>query len=361
MLQEIKKMIFVVDDSDTNLAMARQVLEKQFKVMTVSGGDRLFALLEKFRPDLILLDIEMPVMNGFEILEKLKGSEGLKDIPVIFLTSLRDSKVEVKGLEMGIIDFISKPFSGPVLLNRVRVHLEVDAIIRERTAQVENMHYNMLFVLADFIESRDEKSGGHIWRVTKFLKAIKQAMISNDIYASEVSQIDDKTIESGAMLHDIGKMSLPDEVLKNPDKLAPAELEVLRTHPVKGEIIIETMISRVGGNKLLNNSKCFAAYHHEKWDGTGYPYGLKGTDIPIQGRMLAVADFYDYLTMSKPNKPAISDEEAMEIMMMEVGTYFDPQIGKILPQLGDKFAEIRRAWEDGGDSFEFELELDIEL
>ncbi|MCL2851614.1 MAG: response regulator [Defluviitaleaceae bacterium] len=361
MLQGIKKMIFVVDDSDTNLAMAKQVLEKQFKVMTVSTGERLFSLLEKFRPDLILLDIEMPVMNGFEILERMKNSEGLKDIPIIFLTSLRDSKVEVRGLEMGIVDFISKPFSGPVLLNRVRVHLEVDAIIRERTAQAENMHYNMMFVLADLVESRDEKSGGHIWRTTRFMKALKQAMIDSDIYVDEMKQLDDKTIESAAMLHDIGKISIPDEILKKTDKFEPAEFEVMRTHAVKGEIIIETMIARTGGNKLLENAKYFAAYHHEKWDGTGYPYGLKGMDIPIQGRMMAVVDFYDNLIMSRPGKSALSDEEAMEIMMMEVGTYFDPEIGRVLPELGDKFAEIRRAWENGGDSFELELELELEL
>ena len=347
MLQEMKKMIFVVDDSDTHLAMAKQVLEMQFKVMTVPSGEKLFTLLEKFRPDMILLDIEMPEMNGFEILERLKSSEDLKDIPVIFLTHIKDAKVEVRGLEMGIIDFISKPISGPVLLNRVRVHLEVDAIIRERTEQAENMHYNMLFVLADLVESRDEKTGGHIWRVTQFMKAIKAAMIDNGVYADEMEQMSDRTIEGASMLHDIGKISIPDEILKKTDDLTSAEFEVMRTHPVKGEIIIETMIARTGADKMLDDIKCFAAYHHEKWDGTGYPYALKGTDIPLQGRVMAVADFYDSLISERPGKPALSNAEAMEILMAEVGSRFDPEIGRIFPQLGDRFAEIRSIWESG--------------
>ena len=344
MWQGMKKMIFVVDDSDTNLAIAKQVLEKQYKVMTVSSGDKLFALLEKFRPDLILLDIEMPVMNGFEILEKLKTSETLSKIPVIFLTSLKDSKVEVRGLEMGIIDFISKPFSGPVLLNRVRVHLEVDAIIRERTAQAENMHYNMLFVLADLVESRDEKTGGHIWRVTQFTKALRDAMLEDDIYTNELELIDDKTIDGAGALHDIGKISIPDEVLKKTGVLTPSEFEIMRTHPVKGEIIVETMIARTGANKMLSSIKNFTAYHHEKWDGTGYPNGLKGLDIPIQGRIMGVADFYDILTSNRGPQGALSDEEAMEIMTHEVGTYFDPAIGRVFPQVADKFAQIRKSW-----------------
>ena len=352
MWQEMRKMIFVVDDSDTTLEMARQALEEHFKVIPVSTGERLFFLLEKFRPDLILLDIEMPIMDGFMILERLKSSEDLKDIPVIFLTSHKDSYLEVKGLEMGIIDFISKPFSKPVLLNRVRVHLEIDAIIRERTAQVENMHYNMLFVLADLVESRDEKTGGHIWRVTQFMKALKRAMIDNGVYAGEMERMSDKTIEGASMLHDIGKISIPDEILKKSDNLTPAEFEIMRTHPVKGEIIIETMIARTGANKMLNDIKYFTAYHHEKWDGTGYPYGLKGTDIPLQGRVMAVADFYDTLISERTNKSALSDVEAIEIMVAEIGSRFDPEIGRIFRQLEDKFAEIRRAWESGGSALE---------
>jgi len=346
-------MIFVVDDSDTNLAIAKQVLEKQFKVMTVPSGERLFSLLEKFRPDLILLDIEMPVMNGFDVLERMKATENLKDIPVVFLTSLRDPKVEVRGLEMGIIDFISKPFSGPVLLNRVKVHIEIDAIIRERTAQAENMHYNMLFVLADLVESRDEKTGGHIWRVTQFTKAIKQALLDNEIYVSEMEEMDEKTIDGAGMLHDIGKISIPDAILKKTGNLTPAEFEVMRTHPVKGEIIIETMIARTGTNKMLSNIKSFTAYHHEKWDGTGYPYGLKGTDIPIQGRVMAIADFYDILTSNRGPTAALTAPEAMEVLEQEIGTYFDPQIGKVFPQLAHKFEDIRHKWEHGGTLPEF--------
>lgn len=345
----MKKMIFIVDDSDTNLLMAKQVLELQFRVMTVPSGQKLFHLLEKFMPDLILLDIEMPEMDGFEVLEALKSNKDFSQIPVIFLTSIRDAKTEVRGLEMGIIDFISKPFSGPVLLNRVRVHLEVDAIIRERTKQLENMHYNMMFVLADIIESRYEYLGGRIWRISRYVKALKDIMIENNVYAAEMEDIDDRVIEGSTLLHDLGKISISDSILNKTEPLTPAEIETLKTHPIKGELIIEQMIAKTGNNKLLQNAKHFTAYHHENWDGTGYPNGLKGTNIPIQGRVMAIASYYDELVFGTPFRAGLTNEKAIEVMKAESGTLFDPTIAAVFDQAGEKFSQIKLSWEGGGD------------
>jgi putative two-component system response regulator len=164
------KTIFVVDDTDTNLAKAEEALEDHYRVMTMSSAEKMFTLLEKLPPDLILLDIEMPVMNGFEALQRLKSHSSYAEIPVIFLTALDDVAVEVKGFKLGVVDFITKPFSAPVLVNRIKTHLEIDDIIRERTAQLRRLQNGLLYVLADMVESRDAGTGGHIERTTAYLK-----------------------------------------------------------------------------------------------------------------------------------------------------------------------------------------------
>ena len=336
----MKKMIFVVDDSDTNLSMARNALEKTFRVMTLPSGEKLFSVLKKVLPDLILLDIEMPKMNGFAVLEQLKAQPAYAPIPVIFLTSVRDEAVEVRGLKMGVVDFVTKPFSEPVLLNRIMVHLNIDEIIRERTAQIGNMYYNMMFVFANIIESRDETTGEHIESVTKFLKLLIRELIERGVYAQELIGLDDKIIEGSALLHDIGKIGIPDAILTKPDKLTAWEYEEIKKHTTIGVQIIDTIISRSGSDRLLEQAKLFAAYHHEKWDGTGYPYGLSGLDIPIQGRIMALADVYDALTSDRPYKRAYSAKNAIEIIAGEIGSRFDPKIGEVFISLEDELSAL---------------------
>jgi len=342
-----RKMIFIVDDSDTNLARAEEALEDIYNVMTIPSAAKMFSMLEKFLPDLILLDIEMPQMDGFEALGLLKSDKRFADIPVIFLTSLSDEEVEVRGFEMGVVDFIIKPFSAPVLINRLRTHLDIDGLLRERTARLLNANKNMIFVLADIIENRDANTGGHIERVSEYIRHLVGAMKERGVYEEQLKGLDTDMIVVAALLHDVGKIHISDIILNKPGKLTGDEYEVMKTHAAMGEKVIDQIIMRSGHDDFFYNAKMFAAYHHERWDGKGYPYCLSGEDIPIQGRVMSIADVYDALTSERPYKRAFTDEEAVEIIMKDSGAAFDPAITSIFYAVQDKFKAARIAWEKG--------------
>jgi len=344
----MQKTIFVVDDSSTNLAMAEEALEKQYLVITLSSAPKMFTALEKIIPDLILLDIEMPEMTGFEAIKILKANSQTENIPVIFLTNITFATVEAEGIELGAVDFIAKPFSEPVLINRIKNHLHIDEMIRERTnqlrdrtAQLERLQNSIVYTLADIVENRDENTGGHIDRTTLYVKLLLDAMLERGLYAAEIRSWDLESVISSARLHDLGKISIPDSVLNKPDKLTDDEFMVVRTHSVAGERIIEKMIERSGDTEFLRNAQFFAAYHHEKWDGKGYPYGLKEAEIPLQGRIMAIVDVYDALTSERPYKKAFSSEEAIDIITQDAGTHFDPAIAGALIEIQDKVKLIK--------------------
>jgi putative two-component system response regulator len=334
------KTIFVVDDSDTNLSMAENALEDLYCVMTLPSAAKMFTLLEKVTPDLILLDIEMPEMNGFEALQKLKTHDAYINIPVIFLTGLTDVSIEVQGFELGAVDFIAKPFSAPVLLNRIKTHLSIDELIHERTTQLRRLQNSLVFVLADMVESRDKTTGGHIERTTAYIKILMNAMMERGVYIEDMRDWDIEVVASSARLHDLGKIAVSDLILNKPDKLTTKEYEVMKTHAMEGERNIERIVSRSGNEAFLRHAKLFAGYHHEHWDGTGYPHGLKETAIPLQGRILAIADVYDALVSTRPYKRAFGHDEAMRIIMANAGTHFDPNIADVLSEVEDRFKEV---------------------
>jgi len=322
------KTIFVVDDSDTNLSMAEAVLEDQYRVMTMPSSAKMFTLLEKVSPDLILLDIEMPEMDGFETLLRLKHESLWLDIPVMFLTGRNDPQVEARGLEMGAVDFITKPFSAPVLLNRIKTHLDIDEIIRERTLQLHRLQNSIVAVLADMVENRDKGTGGHIERTSVYIKILINVMKDNGIYTDEIRGWDVDKIISSARMHDLGKISITDVIVNKPGKLTEDEYEVMKKHAEEGERIIDEIISRTGEGDFLRNAKLFAGTHHERWDGKGYPRGLKENEIPLQGRIMAIVDVYDALVSERPYKKAFTEDEAVEIIMQNSGTHFDPIIAE---------------------------------
>ena len=334
------KTIFVVDDSDTNLSMAENALEDLYCVMTLPSAAKMFTLLEKVTPDLILLDIEMPEMDGFEALQKLKTHDAYASIPVIFLTGLTDVSIEVQGFELGAVDFIAKPFSAPVLLNRIKTHLGIDDLIHERTAQLRRLQNSLVFVLADMVESRDKTTGGHIERTTAYIKILMNAMMERGVYIEDMRDWNLEVVASSARLHDLGKIAVSDLILNKPDKLTTKEYEVMKTHAMEGERNIERIVSRSGNEAFLRHAKLFAGYHHEHWDGTGYPHGLKETAIPLQGRILAIADVYDALVSTRPYKRAFGHDEAMRIIMANAGTHFDPNIADVLSEVEDQFKEV---------------------
>ncbi|MDR2553966.1 MAG: response regulator [Fibromonadaceae bacterium] len=335
------KTVFIVDDADTNLAKAKQSLEDSYRVLTMPSATKMFALLEKIIPDLILLDIEMPEMNGFVALEKLMQNEKTAKIPVVFLTAQTDAAVESRGFEMGAVDFITKPFSEPVLLNRINSHLHLADIIKKRTQHIERLQTSIVSVLADMVEGRDEITGGHVERTTRYVNILlRRAMSVDHLYAEEMRSWDFDQVVSSAKLHDVGKITISDLILNKPGKLSPEEFEIMKTHAIEGEKIIDKIIEQTGEDTFLRHAKLFAGYHHERWDGQGYPYGLKGEDIPLQGRIMAVADVYDALTSERPYKKAFSHERSTEIIMENAGTQFDPSLAKLFYEVKDKFEAI---------------------
>jgi putative two-component system response regulator len=332
------KTIFIVDDNQTNLVAAQQALADTYKTLQITSAARMFALLEKIVPDLILLDIDMPEISGFEAMEKLQSLPEFKAIPVIFLTASNDEENEVRGFELGAVDFISKPFSKPILLKRLETHIGIDAIVKQRTVEVEQsradndkLKNGIIAVIADMVEGRDKATGGHIERTQKYLELMLNAMAKTGEYSEQISEWDLSIVLPSAQLHDIGKITISDLVLNKPEKLTEDEFAIMKTHAAEGEKLIDKISEQVGLDNaaFLLHAKIFAGTHHEKWNGTGYPRGLSGEDIPLQGRVMAFADVYDALTNKRIYKPAYSHEQAVEIIQKDSGTHFDPKLTEI--------------------------------
>ena len=335
------KTIFVVDDSDINLSMAKETLKKQYRVMTLPSAAKMFALIEKITPDLILLDIEMPEIDGFEALRRLKNNSVHADIPVIFLTGMTDVLMETLGFQIGAVDFITKPFSAPVLINRIKSHLHIDELIRERISKLQNLQNSTVFILAGMIENRDQVTGGHIERMAKYIKILIDAMTERGIYADEISKMDLELLISSACLHDVGKISISDVILNKPGKLSEEEYEIIKTHPTEGKRIIGQIVSQTEDMEFLRNARLFAGCHHERWDGKGYPHGLEKTNIPLQGRIMAIIDVYDALVSERPYKKPFTLEEAVKIIMDNAGKQFDPLIADVFYEVREQFKAVK--------------------
>ncbi|MCL2264891.1 MAG: response regulator [Treponema sp.] len=334
------KTIFVVDDNNINLLSADEALSGDYQVYTMPSAAGMFELLKDVKPDIILLDILMPDMDGFKALKKLKSIVEYVEIPVIFVTSRNDSITESLGLELGAVDFITKPFSAPVLLNRIKTHLEIEDIIHERTESLKKLKNGILSVLANMVENRDEITGKHIERTTCYIKLLLDAMFENEVYIDEIARWDIELAVSSARLHDIGKIVITDMILKKPESLTDDEFDTIKTHAAEGEKIIDKIIMESGDDIFLQYAKLFAGYHHERWDGTGYPYGLKGNEIPLQGRIMAIADVYDALVSKRPYKKAFPHNEAVKIITNNSGKHFDPELIRIFLLCEKEFEKV---------------------
>ena len=335
------KTIFAVDDSDTNLSTVRKALENNYRIFTMPSAAKMFALLKKITPDLILLDIEMPEMDGSEALQTLKSNPLYADIPVIFLTSFSDDEIEASGFELGVVDFVTKPFSSHVLLNRIKTHLDIDELIRERTARISRLQNGIVTVLADVVEERDKETGGHNDRTSAYVKIMIEGMIKYGVYTDEMRGWDMEKVVSAARLHDLGKIHVIDSILNKPGKLTNEEFEQMKLHTTEGARIIDRMIGQIGEEEYLRNAKLFAEYHHERWDGKGYPHGLKEEEIPLQGRILAIVDVYDAVVSKRPYKEPATDEEAADIIAEGSGKAFDPKIVEVFIKVKDQIKAVR--------------------
>ena len=342
------KTIFVVDDSITNLAAAAETLEDSYRVLTMTSATKMFSMLKQIIPSLILLDIEMPGINGMDALRLLKSDPEHVHIPVIFLTSVNDVEVETRGFENGAFDFIPKPFSPPVLKSRIKACIDIDSLVKgrteellRRTAQLERLRGDIIIVLADLIESRDKNTGGHIERVKFYTKNLIEAMIKKGVYREEMKDWDLELVYISTKMHDIGKIAISDSILNKPGKLTFDEFEIIKTHVKEGVRIIEEIAEKTEYADFLKSAHMFAAYHHEKWDGTGYPYKLSGEDIPLQGRIMALVDVYDALTSVRPYKVALPAEDAAKIINKGSGSHFDPAIVDVFNGITDIFENIQ--------------------
>ena len=340
----MKKTIFVVDDNDTNLMMAENALADEYRVLTLPSADKMFKLLQKIMPDIILLDIDMPVMDGFETLRELKKIDSCAEIPVIFLTSMTDASVEASVFELGAVDFITKPFSVPVLRNRIRMHLNIEGLIRERTEKLEQLRNGLIYIIADLVESRDRSTGGHIERTTGYVRILVNEMKARGLYEDEMRDLDTDALVASARLHDLGKIAIPDSVLNKLGSLTLEEFELMKTHTVAGETVIDKILSRIGDDDFLYNAKLFASSHHERWDGTGYPRGLKGMDIPIQGRILAIVDVFDALLSDRQYKKKQTEDEVIDIIRVNRGKLFDPLIVDVFTDTIDDIKHARQEY-----------------
>jgi putative two-component system response regulator len=349
-----RQIIFFVDDNIANLTAGKAMLKDHYDVFPLASGSRLFEILEKVRPDLILLDIEMPEMNGYAAIKKLKADETTRDIPVIFLTTRNDSGSELEGLNLGAIDYIFKPFSPPLLLKRLENHLlarrqqialkdyndNLQRMVERRTQQVVELQNTILNTVTEMVEFRDNATGGHIERTQNYLTLLVDKLLQENIYREEISSWNLEFLIPSAQLHDVGKIAISDTILNKPGKLTSVEFEIMKQHAAIGETAIERIMKTTSENDFLNHAKIFAATHHEKWDGSGYPRNLKNYDIPLQGRLMAVADVYDALISARPYKEPLSPVEAEEVIIAERGKHFDPILVDLFRELTSQFALV---------------------
>jgi putative two-component system response regulator len=359
-MAEERKTIFLVDDDITNLTIAKNSLSGDYNIYTLNSGAKLLRLLEKQTPDLILLDVEMPEMNGHETIKLVKANPATADVPVIFLTAKSDTESEYEGLSLGAIDYIIKPFSPPLLLKRIEVHLLVESqrkalvefnqnlqeLVKAKTRSVVELQNAILRTMAELVEYRDEVTGGHIERTQNYLKLLVDELLRRGIYMDILSQWDIPLLIQSAQLHDVGKITVRDIILFKPGPLTGDEYDKIKRHTTFGEHVINEIISNTSEHTFLEHARIFAGTHHEKWDGTGYPRGLKGEEIPLQGRLMAIADVYDALLSDRPYKRALPHEEAVAIIIAGSGTHFDPTLIEVFAAVSDEFKHVSEGWPD---------------
>jgi putative two-component system response regulator len=350
-MEDEKRLIILVDDNPANLRIGKNVLNEKYAVATAPSAEKMFSLLENNSPAMILLDVDMPEMNGHEAIKILKSKPQTKDIPVVFLTARTDSDDELEGLSLGAIDYIVKPFQPPLLLKRIEVHLLVEAqrkelqyfnenlqkMVEEKTESILELQNAMLKTIAELVECRDDITGGHIERTQRGIKILLEELEKSGVYRDETEGWDMNLLLQSCQLHDVGKISIDDRILKKPGRLSDEEFEEMKKHASFGEQIIEKIEALAKESDFLNYAKIFAASHHEKWDGTGYPRGLKENEIPLLGRIMAIADVYDALVSERPYKKAFSHDEAVRIIVEGSGTQFDSALIQVFINAAEQF------------------------
>ncbi|MDF1485096.1 two-component system response regulator [Ramlibacter sp. H39-3-26] len=355
--------VLVVDDTPDNLALMGSLLKAHYRVKVANSGEKALKIAHgDMPPDLVLLDIMMPDMDGYEVCRQLKAHAATRDIPVIFLTARSNTEDEHRGLEIGAVDYITKPISPPILRARVQTHLSLKAtadflrdksayLEREvalRTLEVRAIQNVTIMAMASLAETRDNETGNHIRRTQLYVRTLAEKLRYHPRFVDALNN--DRTIDmlyKSAPLHDIGKIGIPDSILLKPGKLTVEEFEIMKTHTTLGRDAIEEAERRLGTKvEFLQTAKEIAYSHQEKWDGSGYPEGLVGDAIPVSARLMAVADVYDALISRRVYKPAFTHEQACAIVSKGRGTHFDPDIVDAFMELTEDFRGIAQRYAD---------------
>ncbi len=345
----LKYQILIVDDIADNIQVAMSILREQnYDFSFATSAEEAYKLLNSNHFDLVLLDVMMPGLDGFELCEMMKANPTLQDIPVIFLTAKADIDSVSKGFSVGGVDYITKPFQADELIARVKTHLELykaKEVLKQSNlsleselkykvdrllSELEKTQIEMIFILTELMESTSDETGKHIKRVAEYSRLLAH-------YCPEISEEDADILYYASPMHDIGKIAVPRDILQKHGKLTEEEFEIMKTHTTKAHEFL-----CVSSRKIMKAADIIAYEHHEKWDGTGYPRKLKGKDIHIYGRIVAIADVFDALTHKRVYKEAWSVEDAITFIIKGGGTHFDPDLVKIFEENLDEFIAISK-------------------
>lgn len=369
--------LLAVDDQPENLFILQDLLGEQHIVHTAANGrEALDFVYGGSKPDLVLLDVMMPEIDGFEVCRQLKANPETRDIPILFLSSLDSAADEAEGLTLGAADFIHKPFSPPVVLARVRNQLSLsfatqalreqndhlERLVAERTRQILVQSNELVLdkqkviaaqgatitAFCSLAEARDNETGNHIRRTQNYIKVLAERLRTHRRFAHELNEETIQLMFKSAPLHDVGKVAVPDAILLKPGKLTAEEWTVMKRHCEYGRDAIAQAESELGeaSGSFLRYAREIAYCHHEKWDGSGYPQGLSGDEIPISARLMAVADVYDALISKRVYKPAYPHEQAVEMISTERGRHFDPDVVDALQDVAGRFYDIAQSFKD---------------
>ncbi|BCZ47170.1 response regulator [Clostridium gelidum] len=349
-----QKTIMIVDDTEMNIDILVEALNEEYELIVAINGLEALELIEEQKPDLILLDIMMPEMDGYEVLKKLKKNQNLETIPVILLSAITDSDSKNKGFSLGAVDYVTKPFEIVEVKARVKTQLRLEEArlilesqniileekVKERTQLIERTNSAAIYCLAALAETRDPETGEHIKRTQEYIRELALELRKNEKYKDILTDEYIELLYKSAPLHDIGKVGVKDSILLKPGKLTAEEFDEMKKHTTYGEESLMVGIKELGEESFLTLAKEIALTHHEKWDGSGYPMGLSKEEIPISGRLMALSDVYDALISKRVYKEAFTHDEAKNIILESRGTHFDPDIVDAFIKREGKFIEI---------------------
>lgn len=347
--------VLIVDDSADNLAFMAQGLKERYHVKAAKSGEMALNILEQFEVDLILLDIVMPDITGYDVIRSVTANDKTRNIPVVFLTGKDSPEDERLGFQLGAADYIHKPVSIPLLRSRVKTHLQnkrSSDILRDqngylekealkRSSELDRMQDAVVFALASLAETRDPETGNHILRTQHYVKLLAEKLAEKPKYENYLTPKKIDTFFKAAPLHDIGKVGIVDSILLKPGKLTEEEFEIMKGHTTLGLQALEKAEKLSGAkNDLINVAKEIAYGHHEKWDGSGYPNHYSGEDIPLSARLMAIADVYDALRCRRVYKDPMTHQQAKSIIMEGNGKHFDPEVFEAFIEQEELFIKI---------------------